>query len=80
MKDSSNYLQLDATYLVTGEGSRELTQQATNLHNRPPSLCKLRYPDVLQTRNGYLTKWRRLVVQNACFSLNTRFWQCLTLI
>ena len=35
----------DATYLVTGEGSRELTQQATNLHVRPP-FCELRYTDV----------------------------------
>ena len=26
----------DATYLVAGEGSRELTQQATNLHVRQP--------------------------------------------
>ena len=29
-------------YLVVGEGSRELTQQATNLHVRPP-FCELRY-------------------------------------
>ena len=28
-----------------GEGSRELTQQATNLHVRPP-FCELRYTDV----------------------------------
>ena len=28
----------DATFLVAGEGSRELTQQATNLHVRP-SFC-----------------------------------------
>ena len=34
----------DATYLA-GEGSRELTQQATNLHVRPP-FCELRYTDV----------------------------------
>ena len=31
----------DATYLVVGEGSRELIQQATNVHIRPP-FCELR--------------------------------------
>ena len=35
----------DATYLVLGEGSRKLTQQATNLHVSPP-FCELRYTDV----------------------------------
>ena len=60
-----------------GEGSRELTQQATNLHVRPQyAFCKLR----IYGCNGYLNKMASFVVQNACFSLNTRFWQCLILI
>ena len=32
-----------------------MTQQATNLHVRPP-FCELRYYGCAQTRNGYRTK------------------------
>ena len=42
--------------------------------------CSLTLYGCAQMRNGYLNKMVSLVVRNACFSLNTRFWQCLILI
>ena len=50
---------MQLSYLVVGEGSRELTQQATNLHVRPP-FCELRYTDVHKRVTDTKTKWRRL--------------------
>ena len=50
-----------AKFLSLDEGSRELTQQATNLHVRPPlNFCELRYTDVHKRVTDTKTKWRRL--------------------